>query len=260
MVSACIFSTSTNSNGYLYFSTIFAMSDHFFHIPSHDHIPGVRQWGTPDSILSRWVPYDGYDHFSGCSTDIQMKSVCDCAKSHSSLSTKPASFEEPVSKTRCRYCFALRCFRVCGCGCTGAGWSGCSAGTAKKSSNPWHFRCWSPRQNDLECINLVTGERHCTVFVTWCNYRCWSRFRKVLWRCFFLIRNNAPSKYFSKTGQGFAPSHCCLCCGSGLALPVASKAFFRLALAHVIGRMNEEKTQRRASLTKRRHKGERFRP
>ena len=29
-----------------------------------------------------------------------------------SSSTKPASFEEPVSKTRCRYGFALRCFRV----------------------------------------------------------------------------------------------------------------------------------------------------
>ena len=28
-------------------------------------------------------------------------------------------------------------------------------GTAKKSSYPWHFRCWSPRRNELECIDLV---------------------------------------------------------------------------------------------------------
>ena len=52
---------------------------------------------------------------------------------HSS-STKPASFEESVSKTRYRYRFALRCFHVRGC--TAAGRSGCSAGTAKKSSHP----------------------------------------------------------------------------------------------------------------------------
>ena len=32
-----------------------------------------------------------------------------------SSSTKPASFEVPVSKTRCRYRFALRCFRVRTC-------------------------------------------------------------------------------------------------------------------------------------------------
>ena len=55
-------------------------------------------------------------------------------------------------------------------------------------------------------------------------------------------------------------SHCCLCCGSGLALPLASKACSRLALSYVIGRINEEKKQRRASLTKIRHKEERFRP
>ena len=34
----------------------------------------------------------------------------------------------------------------------------------------------------------------------------------------------------------------------------------RLALSYVIGRINEENTQRRASLTKIRHKEERFRP
>ena len=70
-----------------------------------------------------------------------------------SSSTKPASFEEPVSKTRYRYRFALRCFHVRGC--TAAGKPGCSAGTAKRSSHPWHFRCWSPRRNELECMNLV---------------------------------------------------------------------------------------------------------
>ena len=46
-----------------------------------------------------------------------------------------------------------------------------------------------------------------------------------------------------------APSHCRLCCGSGLAQPLSLKACSRLALAFVIGRKNEEKTQR-ASLTK----------
>ena len=39
--------------------------------------------------------------------------------------------------------------------CTAAGRSGCSAGTAKKSSHPWHFRCWSLRRNELECTDLV---------------------------------------------------------------------------------------------------------
>ena len=66
---------------------------------------------------------------------------------------KPASFEEPVSETGCFYRFAIHCFPVCGC--TVARWSGCRSGTAKKSSHPWHFRCWSPSRNDLECTNLV---------------------------------------------------------------------------------------------------------
>ena len=35
-----------------------------------------------------------------------------------SSSTKPASFEEPVTKTWCRDRFALHCFRVCGCTAT----------------------------------------------------------------------------------------------------------------------------------------------
>ena len=81
------------------------------------------------------------------------KSACDCAKAQPFVLYKPASFEEPVSETRCRYRFALRCFRRCGC--TAVGRSGCSAGTAKKSSHPWHFRCWSLRRNELECTDLV---------------------------------------------------------------------------------------------------------
>ena len=80
-------------------------------------------------------------------------SPCDCAKSQPFIIDKPASFEEPVSKTKYRYRFALRCFHVRGC--IAAGRSGCSAGTAKKSSHLWHFRCWSPTRNELECINLV---------------------------------------------------------------------------------------------------------
>ena len=87
-------------------------------------------------------------------------SACDCAKVQPFIIYKPASFEEPVSETRCRYRFSLRCFR--GRGCTAAGRSGCSAGKAKKSSRPWHFRCWSLRRNELECTDLVhwTGALH----------------------------------------------------------------------------------------------------
>ena len=81
------------------------------------------------------------------------KSACDCAKAQPFIIYKSASFEEPVSETRRRYRFALRCFG--GRGCTAAGRSGCSAGTAKKSSHPWHFRCWSLRRNELECTDLV---------------------------------------------------------------------------------------------------------
>ena len=38
------------------------------------------------------------------------KSACDCAKDQPFFIYKPASFEEPVSETRRRYRFALRCF------------------------------------------------------------------------------------------------------------------------------------------------------
>ena len=113
------------------------------------------------------------------------KSPCDCAKTQPFIIYKPASFQEPVSETQCRYRFALRCFR--GRGCTAAGRSGCSAGKAKNSSHPWHFRCWSPRRNELECTDLVhwTDRGIAPFFVTWCNYRRWFCVGKALWRRFY---------------------------------------------------------------------------
>ena len=81
------------------------------------------------------------------------KSACDCAKAQPFIIYKPGSFEEPVSETQRRYRFSLRCFR--GRGCTATGRSDCSAGPAKKSSHPRHFRCWSLRCNELECTDLV---------------------------------------------------------------------------------------------------------
>ena len=82
-----------------------------------------------------------------------MKSACNYPLSSAKPARKPASFEEPVSETRCFYLFAIRCFPACGC--TASRWSECRSWTAKKSSHPWHFRCWSPSRNDLECTNLV---------------------------------------------------------------------------------------------------------
>ena len=112
------------------------------------------------------------------------KSACDCAKSQPFIIYKPASIWEPVSETRCRYRFALRCYRVRGC--TVAGRSGCSAEKSKKSSHPWHFRCWSPRRNELECTDLVHwpvalrrfSSRDATIFYWFCV-------RKALWRWFY---------------------------------------------------------------------------
>ena len=63
-----------------------------------------------------------------------MKSACDYPLSSAKPARKPASFEEPVSETRCFYRFAIRYFPACGC--TAARWSGCRSGTAKKSSHP----------------------------------------------------------------------------------------------------------------------------
>ena len=40
------------------------------------------------------------------------KSACDCAKAQPFIIYKPASFEEPVSETRCRYRFRKAVFVV----------------------------------------------------------------------------------------------------------------------------------------------------
>ena len=106
------------------------------------------------------------------------KSACDCAKAQLFIIYKPTSFEEPVSETRRRYCFR-------GCGCTAAGRSGCSAGTAKKSSHPWHFRCWSLRRNELECTDLLHWTGIAPFFVTWCTYRRWFCVAKALGQWFY---------------------------------------------------------------------------
>ena len=84
----------------------------------------------------------------------------------------------------CHNRFALRCYRAREC--TAVGRSGCSAGKAKNSSYPWHFRCWSLRRNELECTDLVhwTGALH-RFFVTRCNYLCWFSVRKAFWRWFY---------------------------------------------------------------------------
>ena len=81
------------------------------------------------------------------------KSACDCPLSSTKPARKLAGFEEPVFETRCFCRFALSCVRLCGC--TVAHRPGCKTGTAKKSSHPWHFRCWSPSRNELEWTNQV---------------------------------------------------------------------------------------------------------
>ena len=59
-------------------------------------------------------------------------------------------------------------------------------GRAKRSSHPWHFRCWSPKRNELECTDLVPLDSGITpFFVTRCNYRCWFCVRKALRRWFY---------------------------------------------------------------------------
>ena len=77
--------------------------------------------------------------------------------------TKSVSFRsEPVSETRCRYRFALHCFLV--------RWrtvqvgQATARGRAKRSSHPWHFRCWSPKRNELECTDLVPLDSGITPF------------------------------------------------------------------------------------------------
>ena len=72
------------------------------------------------------------------------------------------SQNSPVSETRCRYRFALCCFR--GRGCTAAGRSGCSAGKAKKSSHPWHFGVDHWGVMNLSAPISFAGQGRCTVF------------------------------------------------------------------------------------------------
>ena len=62
------------------------------------------------------------------------------------------------------------------------------SGTAKKSSHPWHFRCWSSSRNgnNLECTNLV----HWTEALHRFSSRdaiiaCWFCVRKALWWWFY---------------------------------------------------------------------------
>ena len=56
-----------------------------------------------------------------------------------------ACFRDPMSQPFCTSLLS----------CTAEGRSGCSAGKAKESSHPWHFRFWSLRRNELECTDLV---------------------------------------------------------------------------------------------------------
>ena len=108
---------------------------------------------------------------------------CDCPLSSTKAARKPASFAEPVFETWCFYRFALRCFRVRGC--TVARRSGCRSGPAKKSSHPWHFRCWSPERSRTwvhQSGSLDGGMA--PFFVTWCNYRSWFCVRKALFTVF----------------------------------------------------------------------------
>ena len=113
------------------------------------------------------------------------KSACDYPLSSTKPARKLASFEEPVSETRCFHRFAIRCFPVCGC--TVARWSGCRSGTAKKAvirdtSTVDHraatILTWVHQSGSLDGGNAP-------FFVTWCNYRCRFCVRKALWRWFY---------------------------------------------------------------------------
>ena len=112
------------------------------------------------------------------------KLACDCVKSQPFIIFKPASFEELVSETRCRYRFALRSVIEYVDVQLHAGRSGCSAGKAKENTHPWHFRCWSPRRNERYWSGSLDGGI-APFFVRWCNYRCWFCVRKALWRWFY---------------------------------------------------------------------------
>ena len=94
------------------------------------------------------------------------KSACACAKSQTFI-YKPASFEEPVSGTRCRYHFALRCFRERGC--TSARRTGCNARkfprkAIRKAVIRDNFGVDHRGVTNLSAPIWFTGRRHCTVF------------------------------------------------------------------------------------------------
>ena len=118
-------------------------------------LPGVGEIERRRTIDRRRDWYESYAmiHVPEQKKVNTRKSACDCAKAQPFIIYKPASFDEPVFETRRRYRFALRCFR--GRGCTAVRRSGWNPRTAKKSSHPWHFRCWSLRRNELECTDLV---------------------------------------------------------------------------------------------------------
>ena len=98
-----------------------------------------------------------------------------------------ACFRDPMSLPWRRYRFAPRCFR--GRGCSAARRSGYKykERKAKKSSHPWHFRCWSLRRNDRTWVHRSRwlDRGNALFFVTWCNYRCWFCVGKALWRWFY---------------------------------------------------------------------------
>ena len=83
------------------------------------------------------------------------KSACDCEKAQPFIIYKPATFEEPVSETRCRYRFALRCFRGRGCCCRTVKLQGGGKRGKAVIRDRHDFRCWSLRRNELECMDLV---------------------------------------------------------------------------------------------------------
>ena len=82
--------------------------------------PGVGrdQVQKDHRLSSRLVQVVCDDPWSRREKKKKRKSAWDCAKAQPFIIYKPASFEEPVSKTRRCYRFALRCFH--GHGCTAA--------------------------------------------------------------------------------------------------------------------------------------------
>ena len=97
--------------------------------------------------------------------------------------TKPASFRSLFRRPDVAFCTSLFSFTIDAQLQVG---QAAARGRAKRSSHPWHFRCWSPKRNELEFTDLVPLDCGITpFFVTWCNYRCWFCVRKGLWRWFY---------------------------------------------------------------------------